>query len=317
MALGGIILSIEVPDRRGEMANVTPAYDDLGDYERDSNYFGALIGRYANRIANARFSLDGITHHVTRNDGPNHLHGGERGFHRREWSVARVGTDTFELTRTSPAGEEGFPGRLEVRVRYSLSDENEVAVEYRATTDAPTPVSLTQHLYLNLAGAGARTILDHELTINAARFTPVGAGLVPTGQLRDVGNTPFDFTSPRLIGERIDLDDGQLRVADGYDHNFVLDTAAAAVPRLAARLRHAASGRVMELFATDPGLQLYSGNVLAAPPRSTASIARRSALALEPQHFPDSPNQPSFPSTILRPGEEYRSRSVYRFLAET
>ncbi|MGQ0647205.1 MAG: aldose epimerase family protein [Gemmatimonadaceae bacterium] len=314
MAMGGIVLSVDVPDRTGQIINVTPGYGDPATYELDTNYLGALIGRYANRIAEARFTLDGVAVQLDANDGTNHLHGGRRGFHRRLWAVSPRHVDSgtaADLTYTSVAGEEGYPGTLAVHVIYHLTDDDSLDITYTATTDAPTVVNLTQHLYLNLAGAG--TILDHELAINASRFTPVDAALIPTGELRSVTGTPFDFTSARRIGERIAADDDQLRHGRGYDHTLVLDDFTGGALRLAARLMHRHSGRMVELFTTEPGLHFYSGQLLTAPRGLPTSIGRHSALALEPQHFPDSPNRRAFPATILRPGDTYRSRTVYRF----
>lgn len=320
IAYGGVIVSIRVPDRDGALADVTLGHDALDDYLADDRYFGALIGRYANRIAGGRFTLDGVTHALATNDGANHLHGGPGGFHDVLWIVepfARDDATGATLRYTSPDGEEGYPGTLDVRVTYTLTDAGELAVDYRAAADAPTPVNLTHHAYFNLAGHDAGSVLDHELTIHASRFTPVDATQIPTGELRAVGGTPFDFTAPRAVGARIGDDDAQLRHGDGYDHNFVLDHPAAAhgAPTLAARLREPCSGRVLEVYTTEPGLQLYSGNVLQGRPAGKGGhvYGRHAGLALETQHFPDSPNQPRFPSTILRPGTTYASRTVYRF----
>jgi aldose 1-epimerase len=311
---GGIIVSLDVPDRSGAFANVTPAYENYANYERDPNYFGAIVGRCANRIANARFTLDGTEHQLPANVPPNHLHGGPQGFHRQRWQVQPASNGrSAALTYTSPANEEGYPGTLEVVARYSVTDANVFIVEFEATTDAPTPVNLTQHLYFNLAGAGRGDILDHELTLRASRFTPMGEGLLPTGEIRSVEGTPFDFRRPLRIGARIDDDDEQLRRGGGYDHNFVLDTPNGADGlRLAATLRHA-SGRTLELLTTTPGLQFYAGNMLRSPGDGAPPVARRSALALEPQHFPNAVNEPSFPSPILRPGDRYVARTEYRF----
>lgn len=319
IALGGIILTLEVPDRAGAFANVTPAYDDLRWYEQDPNYFGAIVGRCANRIANAQFTLDGTVYRLPANVPPNHLHGGPGGFHRRRWRVAPAGDGrSAELTYTSPAGEEGYPGTLEVLARYVITDANAFVVEFEATTDAPTPVNLTQHLYFNLAGAGRGSILGHELTLGASRFTPMGEGLVPTGEVRSVDGTPFDFRSPHLIGERIGADDPQLRAGGGYDHNFVLDAPVSASGlRLAATLRDPMSGRTLDLLTTTPAMQFYAGNSLRSPGEGGPPVAPRSALALEPQHFPNAVNEPAFPSPILRPGERYFARTEYRFSAST
>ena len=302
---GGIVTSVKVPDRRGVFENVTLGYGTPADYERDPHYMGALIGRYANRIAKARFTLDGREYRLDANSGANHLHGGRRGFHRALWRIESMDSSHgagADLSYTSPDGEGGYPGTLAVRVRCTLSDDDVLAFDFRATTDRPTVCNLTQHSYFNLSGGRARDILDHELTLCASQFTPVGADLIPTGELRKVRGTPFDFTTPRRIGEMIAEDDEQLRLGGGYDHNFVLDALEGSAPRLAARLHEPLSGRTMEIHTTAPAIQFYSGNGLA-----------RAALALEAQRFPDAPNQPGFPTTVLRPGEEYATRLEYRF----
>lgn len=318
IAYGGSIASIEVPDREGRMADVVLGYDSLAGYEGDRMYLGALIGRFANRIAGGRFVLDGHVHPLTVNDGPNHLHGGRRGFHKVPWNVTPFedgGVTGALLTYTSVTGDEGYPGTLAVSVMYTLMEENELAVDYAAIADEPTPVNLTQHAYFNLAGHDAGTVLDHELTLVASRFTPVGPGLIPTGELREVSGTPFDFRSPRAIGAALAADDEQLRVGKGFDHNFVLDRGAdPTAAELAARLHEPRSGRVLEIYTTEPGIQFYSGVALAGVVGKGGHVyAANAGLALEPQHFPDSPNQPAFPSTILRPGEGFTSRTIYRF----
>jgi len=315
IAHGGAITSILVPDRDGVMADVVLGYRTLDEYLRDRVWLGPLIGRYANRIAGGRFTLDGRDYHLPRNDGPNHLHGGPRGFDHVLWDVDPLPDAAGAvLTHTSPAGAEGYPGTLAVRVTYTLTDADELSVDYHATTDAPTPVSLTQHSYFNLAGEGSGDVLAHELTLNASRITPVDECVIPTGELRPVAGTPFDFTTPTALGARIDAGDEQLRITGGYDHNFVLDRAGDGL-ELAARLHDPASGRVLEIHTTEPGIQLYTGNALDRTiiGKSGRPYARRTGVALETQHFPDSPNQPRLPSTILRPGETYRSRTVYRF----
>jgi aldose 1-epimerase len=328
---GGIVTEVRVPDREGRLADVVLGHDSLAAYVAGTPYFGAIVGRYANRIARGRFSLDGSTYRLATNDGPNHLHGGVRGFDRRPWDafvvqsgpvpggaldVPGAGRSTVVLTRTSEDGEEGYPGRLAVEVSVSLTNGNELRFDYEATTDAPTVVNLTHHGYWNLAGHDAGDVLGEELEIRASRFTPVDAGLIPTGELRPVVDTPFDFRAPTAIGARIGEDDEQLRRGGGYDHNFVLDdwTGDGAL-RLAARLRDPGSGRVMEVLTTEPGLQVYSGNFLDGSDvgKGGTVYEKRDGLCLETQHFPDSPNQPSFPSTVLRPGETYRSTTVYRF----
>jgi len=301
---GGIITSLKVPDRHGVLANVTLGYETPAEYERDAHCMGALIGRFANRIAKGRFTLDGREYRLDVNAGPNHLHGGRTGFHTRRWRIdpSGAGEAGALLSYTSPDGEGGYPGTLAVRVRCTLSDDDALDFDFHATTDRPTVCNLTQHSYFNLSGSRGRGVLDHELTIFASRFTPVDADMIPTGELRAVRGTPFDFTTPRRIGERIAADDEQLRLAGGYDHSFVLDEPAGSAPRLAARLHEPSSGRTMEIHTTAPAIQLYSGNGLG-----------RAAVALEAQGFPDAPNQPGFPSLVLRPDEEYALRIQYRF----
>ncbi len=319
IALGGIITSIRVPDRRGVFADVTLGYDTLADYLLNPPFFGALIGRYANRIAGGRFTLDGREYHLPRNDGPNTLHAGPHGFHAVLWGVRpfeRPGEVGAALEYTSPAGEAGFPGELQTLVHYTLTDRDELVVDYHATTTEATPVNLTQHAYFNLAGAGPGSILGHELELAAEAFTPVDATLIPTGEIRPVAGTPFDFRRPVAIGARIDASDEQLRLGSGYDHNFVLPARPAPGPELAARVRDPESGRTLQVLTTEPGIQFYSGNHLGKggpAGKHGHAYARRSGLALETQHFPDSPNHPDFPSTIVRPGEEFVSRTVFRF----
>jgi aldose 1-epimerase len=332
---GGIVTAIKVPDRNGAIADVVLGFDSLAPYLKKHPLFGALVGRYANRIGGARFTLDGHEHRLTANEGPNHLHGGLRGFDRQVWRAEEIASKdgpTVRLSYTSRDGEEGYPGTLAVTVTYALIDGggggggSALRVEYAATTDKPTIVNLTSHGYFNLAGQGQGDILGHELTIAAARITPVGEGLLPTGELRAVAGTPFDFRRPVAIGARIDARDRQLALATGYDHNFVLDPpvgvggggGGGGTPRLAARVREPRSGRVLEVLTTEPGLQLYSGNFLDGTLTGKAGRAygRRQGLCLEPQHFPDSPHQPSFPSVVLRPGERYRSTTIYRFTTD-
>jgi aldose 1-epimerase len=301
---GGIVTSVQVPDRNGVLENVTLGYETASEYERDAHYMGALIGRYANRIAGGRFTLDGVEYRLDLNAGANHLHGGRHGLSAQRWRIEPLGNAGAELFCTSPDGQGGYPGTLAVRVRCTLSEENVLAFGFRATTDRATICSLTQHSYFNLSGGRARDILDHELTLFASRFLPVGEDLIPTGELRDVTGTPFDFTTPTRIGDRIGMDDAQLRRGGGFDHCFVLDGSGGSRLALAARLHEPESGRTMEVHTTAPALQFYSGNGLG-----------RSGLALEAQQFPDAPNQPAFPSAVLRPGEEYSSRIEYRFSA--
>jgi aldose 1-epimerase len=316
---GGIIVSLRVPDRNGRLGDVVLGFDSLTDYERGSPYFGAIVGRYGNRIARGRFTLDGRSYTLATNNGPNHLHGGVRGFDKVVWKVApfqHADSVGLVLTYTSPEGEEGYPGTLHATVTYTLTDSDQLIFDYHATTDRATPVNLTQHSYFNLAGDGAGDILGHVVTLNADRFTPVDSTLIPTGEIRSVVGTPFDFRTPTTIGARIGQADEQLRYGRGYDHNFVLNKAGPAGDlTLAARVFEPTTGRVMEVVTTEPGLQFYSGNFLDGTLRGKRGVVyqHRSGFAMETQHFPDSPNQPAFPSTILRPGEEYRSRTIYRF----
>ncbi|HEX9692815.1 MAG TPA: aldose epimerase family protein [Gemmatimonadales bacterium] len=317
---GAIIVSLRVPDRDGTMGDVVLGFDDLVGYLHDPPYFGAIVGRYANRIARGRFALDGTTYELATNNGPNHLHGGLRGFDKVVWSAEPFGSDRdvgVTFSYRSPDGEEGYPGTLEVRVTYTLSANDELIVDYAATTDRPTPINLSQHSYFNLAGDVRRDVLDHVLTIDADRYTPVDRTLIPTGELADVRGTPFDFTTPTAIGARIDADDEQLRFGGGYDHNFVLSRATEGLA-FAARVSEPTSGRVLRISTTEPGLQFYSGNFLdgSITGKRGRVYGPRFGFCLETQHFPDSPNQPAFPSTILRPGEEYRSRTVFAFSTE-
>lgn len=324
---GGTILSLLVPDRRGRLDDVVLGFDAVDRYvDGNDPYFGALIGRYANRIAHGTFTLDGRTYTLATNQPPHHLHGGRRGFDSVVWSAEPVDEGRgsgLVLRYTSPDGEEGYPGTLEVRVRYTLTDGDELVVDYHATTDRATPVNLTQHSYFNLAGgagsAAGADVLDHVLTIPAERFTPVDETLIPTGELRAVDGTPFDFREPTAIGTRIDAADPQLRFGAGYDHNYVLSAEDDGALRQAARVYEPGSGRVLEIHTTEPGVQLYTGNHLGGTEgKGGVRYGPRAGLALETQHFPNSPNRPEFPSTIVRPGEPYRSRTVYVFtIADT
>ncbi|MCE8019381.1 galactose mutarotase [Halomonas sp. MCCC 1A11036] len=322
---GGIILSLKTPDIEGKFDDVVLGFDSLeaylsDEYRQANPYFGALIGRYGNRIAGGEFSLDGETYTLATNNGSNHLHGGEQGFDRVLWQAEPFESEEgagLVLRYTSEDGEEGYPGKLETEVTYTLTDANEFIVDYQATTDKATPVNLTQHSYFNLAGEGRGSILDHHLTIHADAFTPVDETLIPTGEIRSVEGTPFDFTQATAIGERIEQDNEQLTFGKGYDHNFVLaeQTASSSEPVLAARVWEPESGRLLEITTTEPGIQFYSGNFLAGDLTGKRGQAyeHRSGFALETQHYPDSPNQADFPSTILEPGETYRSRTIYRF----
>jgi len=313
---GGIIVSLRVPDREGRFDDVVLGYDHLEGYLRASPFFGAIVGRYGNRIAKGRFTLDGQERKLATNNGPNHLHGGTKGFDKVVWkgeSFEAKGRVGVAFSHTSPDGDEGYPGNLKVRVAYTLTDRDELSFEYSATTDKATPVNLTQHTYFNLTGA-SRDILAHELTIDADGYTPVDATLIPIGVVAPVSGTPFDFRKPTAIGARIGQEDPQLRNGQGYDHNFVLRGRAERLAH-AARLFDPTTGRVLDVDTTEPGLQFYSGNFLdgSITGKSARVYRQRYGLCLETQHFPDSPNQPAFPSTILRPGQEYRSKTVLTF----
>jgi aldose 1-epimerase len=315
MTYGGIIVSLKIPDRDGKLDDVVLGYDSLQGYLESSPYFGAIVGRYANRIARGRFRLNGKTYHLAINNGPNALHGGLRGFDKVVWEGEPFRDSSgvsVVLHHVSPNGDEGYPGTLDVTVRYTLTDSNDVVIDYTATTTSPTPVNLSQHSYFNLAASG--TILNHVLTIAADSFTPVDSTLIPTGVIAPVAGTPLDFRTPHPIGERIASDNEQLKIAGGYDHNFVLTRPGAGLA-LAARLRDPVSGRVLEVFTTQPGLQFYSGNFLDGTITGKHGVVygHRSGLALETQHYPDSPNHPGFPSTILEPGQVFRSQTVWRF----
>jgi aldose 1-epimerase len=317
---GGIIVSLRTPDRAGRFDDVVLGFDSLDGYLDDSPYIGAIIGRYGNRIAAGRFTLDGTTYQLTTNDGTHHLHGGRRGFDKVVWDAEPFdhgqGAGVI-LRHTSPDGDEGYPGTLTARVTYTLTDRDELVVDYHATTDRPTHVSLTQHTYFNLAGSGVRDVLDHELTIDASHYTPVDATLIPTGAIAPVDGTPFDFRAPAALGARIDAAHEQLRNGRGYDHNFVLDRRGPGLAH-AARVNDPGTGRALDVHTTEPGVQLYSGNFLGQlgagiRGKSGRVYGTRYGFTLETQHFPDSPNKPHFPPTVLRPLEEYRSRTVFAF----
>ena len=314
---GGTITSILAPDREGALGDVVLGYDTLDGYLTGRSYFGALIGRFGNRINRGRFTLDGTEYILNVNDGQHHLHGGPGGFDRILWRIAAEGNDDSGLTLThlSRDGEEGYPGNLQVEVRYSLPTSDTLQIQYRAETDKPTPLNLTNHSYFNLAGHTAGDILDHELTCFAEFVTLVDGGLIPTGELRAVAGTAFDFRRPRRIREGVDANDEQIRFAGGYDHNFVVLRKSGDAPQIAARVRDPLSGRTLEVLTSEPGFQFYSGNFLDGTERGKGGTIYkyRSGLCLETQHFPDSPNQPTFPSTILRPGEIFKSTTLYRF----
>ena len=318
LTYGGIIETLEVPDRTGAYANVVLGLPSLHDYVTRSPYFGAIVGRYANRIARGRFALDGKTYQLACNNGPNALHGGMHGFNSRAWTIEpQTDPHRLQLMRVSPAGEEGYPGTLTVRVAYTAGD-NSLRLEYEALTDAPTVLNLSNHAYWNLAGEGSGTILDHELRIPAAAFTPVDETQIPAGILQPVDGTPFDFRRPTRIGARIGANGRQLSTGQGYDHNWVLDAPAPdSGLRIAAEVYDPQSGRRLEVLTDQPGVQFYSGNQLdgTLTGLSGRAYGSRDGIALETQHFPDSPNHPAFPGTTLRPGEHFRSVTIFRFSA--
>ena len=317
---GGIIISLRTPDRSGRFDDIVLGYDSLSGYLRDTPYFGAIVGRYGNRIAKGQFTVDGAAYHLAVNNGPNSLHGGLRGFDKVVWNAQtfdnKSGTGLV-LEYMSADMEEGYPGALATRVTYTLTSDNRLIVDYHATTDKATPINLTQHSYWNLAGDGKRDILGHVLTIYADSMTPVDTTLIPTGTIAAVAGTPFDFRSPMPIGARIDQKQNQqLRFGGGYDHNFVLNRGGAAKDGLAhaARVVEPTTGRTLDIYTTEPGIQFYTGNFLDGSITGKGHVYHyRYGLALETQHYPDSPNQPNFPSTILRPGQQYQSRTVFAF----
>lgn len=305
---GGIVTSIRVPDNQGTFENVVLGYDSLEKYLEDDPYFGAIIGRYGNRIADATFTLDGNKYELAANDGDNHLHGGEVGFNELLWEAEILNDRSLKLTHLSEDGEEGYPGNLQVSVIYTLTDQNELKIEYEATTDKATPVNLTNHSYFNLTGDPSTPVLEHKLTLNASQYTPVNEELIPTGEIASVEGTAFDFTEPHEIGARID------QVEGGYDHNFVLDSSPDSL-QLAATLYEPESGRELKVFTMEPGIQFYSGNFLDGSlqgPDGTPFV-KHGGLCLETQHYPNSPNESGFPSTILRPGETYNTTTIYQF----
>lgn len=313
---GATVRSLIVPDRHGEYADVVLGYDTVDGYIGGKAYLGATVGRYANRISGAGFELDGRRYALPANDGPNTLHGGFRGFDKVVWTAgAEAAGRSVRLTYVSPDGEQGFPGDVTVRVTYTLTDHDELRIDYDATTDRATPLNLSNHAYFNLAGHGAGDVLGHEVEIVADTFTPVDTNLIPTGELRGVEGSPFDFLAAAAIGARIADDDRQLAYAHGYDHNFVLRRTGAGL-ELAARIVEPDSGRVLEVLTTEPGVQFYTGNHLDGFAGKGGRVyGVRSGFCMETQHFPDSPNRPDFPDTILRPGESYASTTVYRFSA--
>lgn len=316
MNYGGIIVSIRVPDRNGQLADVVLGHDTLEGYIPNLPYLGAIVGRYANRIANGTFTLDGKTYTLPKNDGPNTLHGGTtRTFDKVVWDGEAL-KNGVAFTYLSKDGDEGFPGNLKVKVTYTLTDASAIIIDYEATTDKSTPINVSQHSYFNLAGEGNGDILDHEIMINADRFTPVDKNLIPTGELRPVKGTPLDFTKPMRIGTRIDDNYEQLVLGHGYDHNFVINPKPDQNGmKLAARVHEPISGRSLEVWTTQPGVQFYTGNFLdgSVVGKQGHIYKRRYGFCLETQHFPDSPNHPDFPSTILKQGETFREKTVFKF----
>ncbi len=318
---GGTVTQVLVPDRNKKIGDVVLGFDNIEGYTAKVNtgYFGALIGRYANRIARGTFQLDGHEYHIPTNEGANMLHGGTRGFDKRIWQakdVSSAGSPKLQLHYLSPDGEEGFPGALDVTVTYTLTDKNELRIDYSATTNKDTVLNLTNHTYFNLSGPGSGSILDDKLTLAADHYTPVDKGLIPTGVIAPVAGTPFDFTKPTIIGGRIKASDEQLKFANGYDQNFVLTHQPGAMA-LAAKVEDSKSGRVLEVYTDQPGIQFYTGNFLNGTVHGIGGVYRfRSALALETQHFPDSPNHKNFPSTELKPGEKFHSSTIWKFSTE-
>lgn len=320
---GAIITSIIVPDREGKMGDIALGYNSVEQYINAvaKPYFGAIVGRYGNRIANGTFSLGGETYTLAKNDNNKaHLHGGIIGFDKVVWDAKPIGGSGWsglELSYLAKDGEEGYPGNLQLQVTYKLTNDNEFSVDYRATTDKATPINVTQHSYFNLKGEGEGDILDHEMTINASRFTPVDDSLIPTGELAPVAGTPFDFTSAKTVGRDIDADHEQIRIGGGFDHNFVIDGSGPGL-KLAAHVYEPTTGRILEVHTTEPGVQFYCGNFLDGKliGKSGKPYLRRGGLCLETQHFPDSPNQPDFPSSIVKPGTEFHSSTVFKFSAK-
>jgi len=321
MTYGGIVQSLKVPDKNGQMGDIVLGYDTLDGYLTNSPYFGALIGRYGNRIGGAKFTLEGKTYTLAANNGPNTLHGGIKGFDKVVWKVVKADVGPqgprLELNYLSKDGEEGFPGNLNVTATYTLTDDNALRLDFSATTDQPTLCNLTHHSYFNLAGQGNGDILGDILYINANGFTPVDSNLIPTGEIKPVDGTPFDFRNPTAIGARINSDDQQIKFGPGYDHNWVINKPPGQLG-LMARVYDPTSGRVMEVFSTEPGLQFYTGNFLdgSITGKDGKVYQRRGALCMEPQHYPDSPNKPQFPSAELKPGETYHNTIEYKFSVE-
>ncbi len=314
---GGILVSMKTPDRKGAMADIVQGHDTLADYLADNKtYFGALIGRYANRIGHAQFKLDNVTYKVPQNDGANSLHGGPQGFDKRVWTGREV-AGGVELTYLSKDGEAGYPGNMTAVVTYTLTDDNHLVIHYTATTDKDTVLNLTNHSYWNLKGGGEGDILSNLLTINADKFTPVDSGLIPTGELKSVAGTPFDFRKPATPGSRINQNDEQLKIGKGYDHNWVINRTAPGMA-LAARVEEPSTGRAIEVYTDQPGIQFYTGNFLDGSVKNKGGkpASLRTALCLETQHFPDTPNKPSFPTAELKKGGKYDTTTEFRFSAK-
>jgi len=314
---GGIVVWLKVPDRKGKLGDVVLGYDSLDGYINDKAYLGALIGRYGNRIGHGKFTLDGLTYTLPQNNGENTLHGGIKGFNKQVWQAEEMPNPNgvaLRLHYLSKDGEEGFPGNLSVQVLYAWTNQDELKIEYSATSDKTTVLNLTQHSYFNLAGAGNGNVLQHQLTLHSDRFTAIDSALIPTGEIRGVQRTPFDFRTPVAMGARIDDNDQQLKYGLGYDHNWVLESGKSDAPLLAAQVYEPQSGRTLEAWTTEPGIQFYSGNFLDGILGKAGKIYhRRDAFCLETQHYPDSPNHPNFPSTVLKPGEHYHSITIYKF----
>ena len=314
---GGIITSLKVPDSNGKLDDVVLGFDSLDSYLKGHPSFGIITGRYANRIAKGRFKLNGVEYKLPINNGPNSLHGGTKGFDKRVWNAKPLTKNnevSLELSYLSKDGEEGYPGNLSTTVVYTLTDDNELKIDYSASTDKDTVVNLTNHSYFNLAGQGTGDILGHQLMLNADRFTPVDATMIPTGEIRSVKGTPMDFTQMTAIGEHINQDYEQLKIGRGYDHNFVINGASGTL-RQAAKVYEPTTGRVLEVLTTEPGVQLYTGNFLDGSKigKGGKVYNQRYGFCLETQHFPDSPNKPDFPSTVLKPGDRFRSTTIFKF----
>ncbi|MFL1013421.1 aldose epimerase family protein [Flavisericum labens] len=317
ITFGGRITSLKVPNKNGDFENVILGFDNLEDYLEDNPFFGALIGRFGNRIANGKFSLNGEEYTLATNDGPNHLHGGVDGYDRVVWNAEAIEDDKnpgLKLTYLSKDGEEGYPGNLNITVVYTLTEDNTLEVDYKATTDKATVINLTQHAYFNLTGDFNNDILGHEVVINADAFLPVDGTLIPTGEIRKVEGTPFDFTSPKIVGQEINSENNQLELGKGYDHCWVLNGEKGSM-RMAASAYDKNSGRFMEIYSTEPAIQFYTGNFLdgTLPNPAGGTYAHRTGFCLETQHYPDSPNQEEFPSVVLNPGETYSTKTSFRF----